>query len=90
MKEVLPINYVDLLKKYQINDKDTGSSKVQILHLTSRINSLSLHLRKFKKDLHSLRGLVTMLNKRKKLLQYVKNKAHSEYKDILSDLHIRK
>ena len=62
------------VKELQIHEKDTGSSEVQIAQLTGKIESLSKHIKKFKKDKHSSVGLLRAVNRRKKLLDYLKNK----------------
>jgi len=61
-------------KELAIHDKDTGSSEVQIAQLTDKIKNLSNHIKKFKKDKHSSVGLLKAVNRRKKLLDYLKKK----------------
>ena len=73
-----------------IHDKDTGSSEFQIAELTSKIENLSIHIKKFKKDKHSSVGLLKAVNKRKKLLDYLKKKKIESYKNVISKLNIRK
>jgi len=70
-------------KKLAIHDKDSGSSEVQIAQLTDKIEYLSNHMKKYKKDKHSSVGLLKAVNRRKKLLDYLKKK---KYLKILSDL----
>ena len=77
-------------KELAIHDKDTGSSEVQIALLTSKIENLSKHMKKFKKDKHSSVGLLKAVNKRKKLLDYLKKNKINSYKDVISKLNIRK
>ena len=77
-------------KEVAIHDKDTGSSEVQIALLTEKIESLSKHMNSFKKDKHSSVGLLKAVNKRKKLLDYLKRNKLESYKDVISKLNIRK
>ena len=78
------------VKEVAIHDKDTGSSEVQIALLTEKIESLSKHMNSFKKDKHSSVGLLKAVNKRKKLLDYLKRNKLESYKDVISKLNIRK
>ena len=78
------------VKEVAIHDKDTGSSEVQIALLTEKIESLSKHMNLFKKDKHSSVGLLKAVNKRKKLLDYLKKKKIDSYKEVISKLNIRK
>ena len=78
------------VKEVAIHDKDTGSSEVQIALLTEKIESLSKHMNLFKKDKHSSVGLLKAVNKRKKLLDYLKRNKIESYKDVISKLNIRK
>ena len=77
-------------KEVAIHDKDTGSSAVQIALLTEKIETLSKHMNLFKKDKHSSVGLLKAVNKRKKLLDYLKRNKLESYKDVISKLNIRK
>ena len=77
-------------KELAINDKDTGSSEVQIALLTDKIENLSNHIKKFKKDKHSSVGLLKAANRRKKLLQYLKKNKLESYQNVLSKLNLRK
>ena len=77
-------------KEVAIHDKDTGSSEVQIALLTEKIESLSKHMNLFKKDKHSSVGLLKAVNKRKKLLDYLKRNKLESYKDVISKLNLRK
>ena len=70
--------------------KDTGSSEVQIAFLTEKIESLSKHMKEFKKDKHSSVGLLKAVNKRKKLLDYLKRNKIDSYKNVLTKLNLRK
>ena len=78
------------VKDLQIHDKDTGSSEVQIAQLTGKIESLSKHIKKFKKDKHSSVGLLRAVNRRKKLLDYLKKNNIDSYKAVLTKLNLRK
>ena len=78
------------VKDVAIHDKDTGSSEVQIALLTEKIESLSKHMNLFKKDKHSSVGLLKAVNKRKKLLDYLKRNKLESYKDVISKLNLRK
>ena len=73
-----------------IHDKDTGSSEIQIALLTEKIENLSKHIKQFKKDKHSSVGLLKAVNKRKKLLDYLKRNKVVSYKNVLSKLKLRK
>ena len=77
-------------KELAIHDKDTGSSEFQIAELTSKIENLSIHIKKFKKDKHSSVGLLKAVNKRKKLLDYLKKNKINSYKEVISKLNLRK
>jgi len=79
-----------LIGEYQTKKEDTGSPQVQIAVLTARITELSGHMQTHKKDLHSRRGLLAMVAKRRKLLDYLKRKDESLYQDIITRLNIRK
>ena len=78
-----------LISKFAINKNDTGSSEVQIAVLSERIKNLTEHFKNHKKDNHSKRGLLAMVNKRKKLLSYLSEKDNSKYKKIIKELNIR-
>ena len=78
------------VKDVAIHEKDTGSSEVQIALLTEKIENLSKHMNLFKKDKHSSVGLLKAVNKRKKLLDYLKRNKIESYKDVISKLNLRK
>ena len=78
---------VDELKMHA---KDTGSSEVQIALLTGKIETLSAHIKQFKKDKHSSVGLLRAVNRRKKLLEYLKKNKFDSYKNVLTQLNLRK
>ena len=77
-------------KDLATHEKDTGSSEVQIALLTEKIESLSKHVKQYKKDKHSSVGLLKAVNKRKKLLDYLKKNKIESYKNILTKLNLRK
>ena len=79
-----------LIKKYGNSDTNTGSSAAQIAILTERINNITEHLRENKKDHSGRRGLLIMVSKRRKLLNYTKKKNMSAYMELIKDLKIRK
>ena len=78
------------LKEVALHEKDTGSSEAQIALLTDKIENLSAHMKKFKKDKHSSVGLLKAVNKRKKLLEYLKKNKMESYKNVISKLNLRK
>ena len=77
-------------KDLAMHEKDTGSSEIQIGLLTEKIENLSKHIKQFKKDKHSSVGLLKAVNKRKKLLDYLKRNKMDSYKNVLSKLNLRK
>ena len=79
-----------VIKEFKTHVKDTGSTEVQIALLTERINVLSQHFNRHKKDLHSRRGLLMMVGKRRSLLNYLKKKDSKKYEDVLNKLNLRK
>jgi small subunit ribosomal protein S15 len=79
-----------IYKKYGKFTSDTGSSQVQIAIFTNRINNLSNHLKKNKKDFNSERSLLKLVGKRKKILKYIEKKNINFYKKIIKKLNIRK
>ena len=83
-------NKKSLIKSLAINKKDSGSSEVQIGLLTQKIDKLSKHFQKFKKDKHSSMGLLKAVNRRKTLLQYLKKHNIESYNNILGKLNLRK
>ena len=77
-------------KELAVHNKDTGSSEIQIVLLTEKIENLSKHIKQFKEDKHSSVGLLKAVNRRKKLLEYLKKNKMDSYKNVLSKLNIRK
>ena len=82
-------NKQEFVKKFGKNEKDTGSSAVQIAMMTTKIAQLTEHLKSNKKDFATKRGLLMMVGKRKKLLSYVKSQNLDEYRDLIKKLKIR-
>jgi small subunit ribosomal protein S15 len=80
----------EIIKKYGKDPKDTGTPEVQIALLTARINDLGPHFEKFSKDHHSRVGLLKMVGKRRRLLDYLQEKNIERYRKIIADLQIRK
>ena len=79
----------EIISNFAINDKDTGSADVQIAVLSERIKNLTEHFKTHKHDNHSKRGLVALVNNRKKLLSYVSRKDNKRYKELIKELNIR-
>ena len=82
-------NKKNLINKFSKNEKDTGSISIQIAVISERIKNLTEHFKTHNKDNHSKRGLVLLVNKRKKLLNYLSKKNKSEYSDLIKKLNIR-
>ncbi len=80
----------ELIGKYRKHEKDTGSSEVQVALMTGRINYLTEHLKKHKKDHSSRRGLIVLVGKRRSLLDYIKRTDFDKYKKIIDSLELRK
>jgi len=79
-----------LVRDYQLHDTDTGSPEVQIALLTQRINDLTEHLKRTKKDFHSRRSLMKMVGKRRRLLNYLKDSDLDSYRQLIERLKLRK
>ena len=77
-------------KELAMHEKDTGSSEVQVALLTEKIETISKHIKQFKKDKHSSVGLLRAVNRRKKLLDYLKINKIDSYKNVLTKLNLRK
>ena len=80
----------ETIKSLAINEKDVGSTEIQIGLLTDKITKLSQHFKNFKKDKHSTLGLTKSVNKRKKLLTYLKKKNVVSYQKVIKQLNLRK
>jgi small subunit ribosomal protein S15 len=81
---------LEIVKKFGKDEKDSGKSEVQIALLTKRINDLTSHFNVHKKDHHSRRGLMMMVGKRRRLLDYLIDKDITRYRAIIKELNIRK
>lgn len=79
-----------IVKQYQQSEGDTGSPEVQVALLTHNINKLQGHFGENKKDHHSRRGLIRMVNQRRKLLDYLKKKNVQRYSDLIKSLGLRR
>jgi small subunit ribosomal protein S15 len=80
----------NVIKKYRQSELDTGSCEVQVALLTTRIQGLTGHFKDHKKDVHGQRGLVKMVNRRRKLLSYLKKTDNDRYVKLIQDLGLRK
>ena len=80
----------EIVKDFGKNNTDTGSTEVQVALLTKKINELSEHFKIHKKDHHSRRGLLGMINNRRKLLKYLKSKNTEGYQELIKKLGLRK
>ena len=80
----------EIIKQFQRDEKDTGSSEVQIALLTERINELTEHLKVHTKDNHSRRGLLKMVGKRRNLLNYLARTDLDSYREVAQKLGLRK
>ena len=78
-----------IISKFANNKKDTGSVEIQIAVISERIKNLTPHFKNHNHDNHSKKGLIGMVNKRKKLLSYLSRKDNSKFKDIIKKLNIR-
>ena len=79
----------DTIKKYQLHEEDRGSASVQVALLTSRIDDLRNHFDNHKKDHHSRRGLLKMVGRRRRLLEYLKRTDMERYRGLIADLGLR-
>ncbi len=79
-----------VIEKHKKNPKDTGSSSVQIALLTERITDLTEHLKKNKKDFHSRRGLLLLVGRRRRILQYLKSEDSKKYSEVAKELKLHK
>ena len=80
----------ELINKFRLHEGDTGSPEVQVALLTHRISYLTDHLKEHKKDHHSRRGLLQLVGRRRRLLNYVKNKDVKRYRTIIESLGLRR
>jgi len=79
-----------IVKEYQLDETDTGSPEVQVALLTANINKLQSHFGDHKKDHHSRRGLIRMVNQRRKLLDYLRSKNTERYSSLIKRLGLRR
>ena len=80
----------EIIKEYGKSDTDTGSTEVQVALLSRRIDHLTDHLKTHKKDHHTRRGLLMLVGKRKRLLQYLQNQDVQRYRDLIDNLGLRR
>jgi len=80
----------DIIKKYQMHESDSGSTRVQVALITERLNYLQGHFKKNPKDHHSRRGLLKMVGQRKRLLDYLKSRDLEGYRGLIEELGLRK
>ena len=85
----MALNKDEVIRKYQLHETDRGSAPVQIALLTARIEDLTEHFRKHQKDHASRRGLLMMVGKRRRLLEYVKRTDINRYRELIDDLGLR-
>lgn len=88
--ELSKMDNSEVVSKFKINEKDTGSPEVQIALITKRLENLSTHFGKNPNDIHSQRGMFTMINRRKTLLQYLRKESIDRYRSTISTLGLRK
>ncbi len=80
----------EIIKEYGKSDTDTGSAEVQVALLSNRIDHLTDHLKTHKKDHHTRRGLLMLVGKRKRLLQYLQNQDVQRYRELIDKLGLRR
>ena len=80
----------EIIKNFGIHEKDTGSSELQIALLSERINSLTEHFKTHKKDHHSRHGLIKLVGRRRKLLDYLKREDNEKYQKLIKKLKLRR
>ena len=85
----MPVEKDSVIKKYQLHEGDRGSAPVQVALLTARIEGLKQHFERHKLDHHSRRGLLKMVGKRRRLLEYLKNTDVDRYRELIADLGLR-
>ena len=90
MSTLTPEKTREIVTQFGANETDTGNTRVQIALLTQRINDLTTHLRSNKKDHHSRRGLLKMVGKRRRLLQYLKRRDAERYQALITRLGLRR
>lgn len=80
----------EVISKYRVHDKDTGSPEVQVAILSRQIQELTEHMKIHKKDHHSRRGLLSMVARRRRMLNYLKSRSPERYKTLIQSLGIRR
>lgn len=80
----------EIIEKFRVHETDTGSPEVQIAILTYQINHLTQHLKEHKRDFHSRRGLLKMVGQRRRLLNYVKKTSVDRYRNLITELGLRR
>lgn len=80
----------ELMEDFRTHARDTGSAQVQIALITARINNLSEHFKRHKKDFHSRRGLLCLVGRRRRLLEYLRKVDIKVYRQLIDKLHLRK
>ena len=80
----------NIIESHRVHESDTGSPEIQIALLTERINQLTEHFKVHKKDHHSRRGLLKMVGKRRRLLEYLRGKSVERYQNLIRELGLRK
>ena len=85
----MAIDKTDVIKKHQLHENDRGSAPVQVALLTARIDHLRAHFDKHKQDHHSRQGLLKMVGKRRRLLEYLRNNDIETYRELIADLGLR-
>ncbi|RKY38350.1 MAG: 30S ribosomal protein S15 [Candidatus Omnitrophota bacterium] len=80
----------EIIERFKEHPQDTGSASVQVALLTERINYLTEHLKRHKKDFHSRRGLLMLVGRRRRLLQYLKKRDPKKYDEVIKELNLRK
>ncbi len=81
---------VKVIEEYRLDDSDTGSPEIQVALLSARISELTEHFNEHKKDHHSRQGLLRMVNRRRKLLDYLKGKDSDRYRKLIASLGLRR
>lgn len=89
-KEITPEDKQNIINKFALKDGDTGSPEVQVAILTQKINNLVAHLEGNPKDNHSRRGLLKVVAKRRRILNYLKDKAEARYQELIKKLELKK
>ena len=87
---ITPRKKLNIVKKYELHKKDTGSTEVQVAILTEEIKELIAHLKKHPKDNHSRRGLLGMVSKRRRLLDYLKDENEKRYNKLIKAMGLKK